>query len=71
MSTYLPRCCTAWFDNGQWVVGHDEHSPSCRHEPSGGHAGRQDGQTRCNRIIGNGPTRAAAVAEARAVLDMD
>ena len=67
---YLPRCCRCWWDNGEYVVGHNEHDPGCRHEPSGGHGGHQDGTTKCNRIIGRGHTRARAIADAREVLGL-
>lgn len=65
MSTYLPKCCRCWRDNGRYVVDHDEHSPACRHTPSGGTGGSPDGRTRCNRIIGSGATRREAISEAR------
>ena len=69
MNYYLPKCCRCWWDNGEYVVGHNEHSAQCQHEGSGGHGGRADGSP-CNRIIGHGQTRAAAIAEAREYLDM-
>ena len=69
MSHYLPRCCECVADGaGGYAVQHTETAPGCRHTPSGGTAGRQDGVTPCNRIIGHGRTQGAAIADARAVL---
>ena len=50
---------------GDWVVGHDERDARCTHTPSGGQAGRQDGVTPCNRIVGRGQTALAAIEDAR------
>jgi heat shock protein HslJ len=69
-SRYIPPCCACWWDNGQYVVGHDEHHAKCRHTPSGGTAGKPDGVTMCNRIIGHGRTRAEAIDVARVSLGM-
>lgn len=71
-SRYLPRCCTCFWDNGRYVAVHWEESRRhlCRHTPSGGHAGKPDGHTRIDRLIGQGYSRADAIAEARAYLGL-
>jgi len=71
MSAYLPRCCRCWWEGGEHVVGHNELAAVCRHTPSGGTAGEPDGVTPCNRIIGRGQTRRAAMADAREYLAPD
>lgn len=65
MSSYLPPCCSCWWDNGKYVVGHNEHSEKCKHTPSGGTGGFPDKKTMCDRIIGKGPTRQAAIQDGR------
>lgn len=70
-NVYLPACCQCWLENGTFLVGHNEHSPRCRHTPSGGTGGKPDGRTRCNRIIGKGETRTEAALQARQTLGMD
>lgn len=60
---YLPRCCTVRQTNANdYEVGHEETSPLCRHDKSGGTV---------NRIIGHGATKAEAISDARAYLGMD
>ena len=64
-SAGLPDCCTLWrAEDGDWLVGHAETHPGCKHAPTGGHGGRPDGVTPCNRIIGRGPTAGAAIENA-------
>ena len=71
MGTYLPKCCTVRPDGaGGYEVAHTETSADCRHTPSGGTGGYQDGVTRCNRIIGVGPTRRDAIYGARQTLGL-
>jgi len=66
MSYYLPKCCRTRRDGaGGYEVCHTETSSQCRHTPSGGTGGRPDGQTPCNRIVGHGRTRRAAIRDAR------
>lgn len=68
---YLPKCCTVRYDGaGGYEVAHTETDSRCRHKPSGGTGGFQDGETCCNRIIGNGHTRKAAIRAAREYLGM-
>jgi len=72
MSQYLPRCCDCRTDGaGGYEVAHTETSAHCRHQKSGGTGGRPDGKTPCNRIIGHGMTRCAAIADAREYLGLD
>lgn len=69
MSNYLPACCTVRADGaGTYEVAHTETDSRCRHTPSGGTCGQQDGITKCNRIIGHGRTRSAAIQAAREYL---
>lgn len=68
---YLPKCCECeWNNAGEYMVTHEESSPSCRHRPSGGTGGRPDGHTTCNRVIGYGKTTIEAISEAREVLGL-
>lgn len=61
----LPKCCEILADGaGGYKVGHDEKSPQCKHTPSGGNGGYPDGVTPCNRIVGHGKTKTAAVDDA-------
>ena len=71
MTRYLPRCCFVRFTNvGDYEVCHEETASACRHRPSGGTAGYEDGRTPCNRIIARGGTRGEAIAVARMSLGM-
>ena len=70
MNRYLPPCCRVAATNAGYEIQHTETADECRHTPSGGTGGYQDGRTRCNRIIGHGSTRAAAITQARAVLGL-
>ena len=67
MSTrYLPPCCTCRQNGaGGYEVTHTETDSRCRHTPSGGTGGYQDGKTKCNRIVGHGSTRGEAIQAAR------
>jgi len=68
-SYYLPKCCWVRQDgSGGYEVAHTETDRSCRHRPSGGTGGSQDGRTRCNRIIGSGRTKYDAIVDARRML---
>jgi len=68
---YLPACCRCWREgDGKYVVGHNEHSPRCKHTPSGGTGGYADGKTPCNRIIGQGKTKIDAIESAREYLSI-
>jgi hypothetical protein len=74
MATYyvVPKCCCVqWNNAGRYEVAHTETDPCCRHTPSGGTGGRQDGVTPCNRIIGHGRTVAEAVRAARLHLGLN
>lgn len=65
MSNYLPKCCFVRPDGaGEYEVCHAETSADCKHTPSGGTAGRPDGRTPCNRIVGRGYTRSEAINDA-------
>ena len=70
-SYYLPKCCFVRQDGaGRYEVCHTETNPACRHVPSGGIGGFPDSVTPCNRIIGQGQTVRAAVADARDYLGL-
>lgn len=68
---YLPKCCFVRDDGGGgYEVCHQETSEHCKHTPSGGKGGRQDGVTPCNRVIAHGETKVLAIEDARTALGL-